>query len=369
MKRRGGWWARVTFVDPVTGKRRDIQRRADTRKAAADLRDELLREYDVTEGRSFDLDNGTFEQFSAGFKSRFLIEPRYHDDRKIAGLRSFKTQLGHLEVLKTFFGKRRIRDIRYADLVEFRSKRLSEPTKYGRSRSIASVNRELALLSRMLRVALRENWIISNPFAAGEPLIRLADERQRQRILTFEEEKRLLDACDTDDQRKHLKPILIALLDTGCRFGEIKKLKWDDVDLEADELTLRAMNTKTLSERVVGITPRLKVELLKLAVVNSDPDTLVFGIRSNVKRAFASAKKIAGIDDLRLHDLRHTTATRLCTKLELPQVGRILGHTQPRTTYRYVNADAGVRGRAADILHAMQVAASGEPQASMEPVN
>lgn len=359
MKRRGGWWARVTFVDPVTGKRRDIQRRADTRKAAADLRDELLREFDATEGRSFNHDTATFEEFAEGFKSRFLVEPRYHDGRKIAGLRSYKTQLGHLEVIKAFFGKRRMRDIRYGDIVEFRTKRLTEPTKYGSARSIASVNRELALLHRMLRVALRENWIIQNPFDAGEPLIRLADERQRQRILTFDEEKRLLDACDGDEQRKHLKPFLVALLDTGCRFGEIKKLVWADVDLDNDELTLRAMNTKTLTGRVVGITPRLKAELIKLAEINNETDALVFGIKSNVKRAFASAKKIAGIDDLRLHDLRHTTATRLCTKLELPQVGRILGHTQPRTTYRYVNANAEVRSRAADILHEMQVA-SGE---------
>ncbi len=354
LKRRGGWWARVTFTDPVTGKRRDIQRRADTRKAALDLRDQLLREFDTTEGRSFAHDYASFEEFAGHFAERFLIAPEYHDGRKVAGLRSYKTQLGHLDVLKVSFGRRQLREIRYGDLVVFRSERLKAITKYGRSRSIASVNRELALLHRMLRVASREGWLIQNPFDAGEPLIRLADERQRQRILTFVEEKRLLDACEADEQRKHLKAILIGLLDTGCRFGELKKLTWADVDVVADELTIRAMNTKTLTARVVGITPRLKVELRLLFGDGKVDETLVFGIRSNVKRAFASAKKIAGIGDLRLHDLRHTTASRLCTKLELPQVGRILGHTQPRTTYRYVNADAGTRTRAAEILHDLQ---------------
>lgn len=355
LKRRGGWWARVTFVDPVTGKRRDIQRRAENRKAAQDLRDQLLREYDTTEGRSFDHDHGTFEQFADSFAARFLIAPVYHDGRKVAGLRSFKTQLGHLDILKAFFGKRRIRDIRYGDLVEFRVARLAKDTKYGRPRSIASVNRELALLHRLLRVALRENWIIQHPFDAGEPLIRLADERQRQRILSLEEEKRLLDACDGDEQRKHLKPILIALLDTGCRFGEIKKLTWVDVDLDADEITLRAMNTKTLTARTVGITPRLKGELLKLMPEEPSPDSLVFGIKSNVKRAFASAKRIAGVENFRLHDARHVAASRLCTGLSLPHVGRLLGHTQPRTTYRYIAVDADVRSKAVKILADMQV--------------
>jgi hypothetical protein len=57
------------------------------------------------------------------------------------------------------------------------------------------VNRELALLRRMLNVAMREGWLMRNPFTAGDPLICLADERKRERILTREEEARLLGAC------------------------------------------------------------------------------------------------------------------------------------------------------------------------------
>src|SRR5437868_5941731 len=62
-------------------------------------------------------------------------------------------------------------------------------------RSITSVNRELALLRRMFNVAYREGWLLKNPFHSGEPLISLADEVKRERILTRDEEARLLEAC------------------------------------------------------------------------------------------------------------------------------------------------------------------------------
>jgi integrase len=64
------------------------------------------------------------------------------------------------------------------------------------TRSIATANRDLALLRRMLNVAKREGWIISNPFNMGESLISVADEKKRERILTRPEESSLLDACN-----------------------------------------------------------------------------------------------------------------------------------------------------------------------------
>ena len=75
------------------------------------------------------------------------------------------------------------------------------------------------MLRRMLNVAQREGWILRNPFAAGDSLISLADENKRERILTREEEMKLLAACDTP-QRAHLKGIIICAIDTGMRQGE-----------------------------------------------------------------------------------------------------------------------------------------------------
>ena len=61
----------------------------------------------------------------------------------------------------------------------------------------------------------------------------------------------------------------------------------------------------------------------------------------------------AGLPDVRFHDLRHTAATRLvAAHPPLPEVGRVLGHTQANTTYRYVNANLETTRRAAALLDA-----------------
>ena len=82
-------------------------------------------------------------------------------------------------------------------------------------------------------------------------------------------------------------------------------------------------------------------------------------ITDNVRNSFASACRDAGIkhggiDGLTLHSLRHTAATRLVKgQLPIQMVGRILGHSQPITTYRYLSANAETAQQAAAILEAL----------------
>ncbi|HWP43163.1 MAG TPA: site-specific integrase, partial [Blastocatellia bacterium] len=172
----------------------------------------------------------------------------------------------------------------------------------------------------------------------------------RERILTKAEEEKLLAACT--GWNKHLRPIIICALDTGMRRGEIFKLTWADVDFESGMINIKAFNTKTLRERQVAMTSRLSQELYALwHNSRRDPDELVFGITTSSKKGFARVREIAGLPDLRFHDLRHTHATRLVSKhLPLSEVGRVLGHTQANTTYRYVNANAETARRAAAVL-------------------
>jgi len=222
------------------------------------------------------------------------------------------------------------------------------------------------MLRRMLNVAQREGWILRSPFAAGDSLISLADENKRERILTREEEVRLLAACETP-QRAHLKPILICALDTGMRQGEIFSLRWRDVDLENGLLNIQAFHTKTLKERQVAITTRLALELERLKTsAPANEDGLVFGIIDNVKRSFTAARNKAGLKDVRFHDLRHTAATRLVgAHIPLSEVGRVLGHSQANTSYRYVNANVGTAKRAAAALDAFNAEATEAPPAEL----
>lgn len=207
---------------------------------------------------------------------------------------------------------------------------------------------------------------MKNPFNGGEPLIIISFERRRERILTIDEEKRLLDACSEHHQRKHLRPLLICLLDTGARKSEMLKLRWRSVCFTTRLITIEGMTTKTLKTRQVAMTERVYQELSVIRNASSkEPDALVFGITSNVKHSFTSVCKAAGvkyggIDGLTLHSLRHTAATRLVQgHLPLQMVGRILGHSQPQTTYRYLSANAETAAQAAAILEAFQTKPSG----------
>ena len=126
-------------------------------------------------------------------------------------------------------------------------------------------------------------------------------------------------------------------------------------------MTIRAFNTKAMRERQIAMTDRLVTELESL---NGPPTgDLVFGIKTHAQHSFDKAKKRvlqqkettldkAGLADLRFHDLRHTHATRLVgAQMPLAEVGRVLGHSQPSTTFRYVNINADTARRAADLLN------------------
>src|SRR5688572_4673070 len=91
-----------------------------------------------------------------------------------------------------------------------------------RPRKIAAVNRELSLMQAMLSFALQNDWVIQNPFAKAKGVIAVSAETERDRILSFEEESRLLAVCV--EELAHLKPILICALDTAMRRGEIFKI-------------------------------------------------------------------------------------------------------------------------------------------------
>jgi len=361
--RNGRVYARVTYLD-ANGKRRFKEKPAVSRTHAKELIKDMLRDLDGYGPQLLDNDQKTFAELADFYEETYLVEPTYVGDRKVAGLRSAYDFRLRLRVLREFFGQRKLRSITHGDLERFKTARLKVPVISGRNtrktkskgkpkerqRSIATVNRELSLLRRVFNVAVRNGWIVRNPFDAGDSLIKPGDEKPRERILTREEEEQLLAACV--GPRAHIRPIIICALDTGMRRGEILKLTWGDIDFDNRLITVRAFNTKTMRERTVAMTPRLTRELSLLFEQSSKSSSdLVFGITETVKTSFTKAREAAGLADVRFHDLRHTAATRLVqSHISLSEVGRVLGHTQPTTTYRYVNANVETARRAAEAL-------------------
>lgn len=358
------WFACVSYVGEQGKRRQWLQKPEDnTKTAARELAKKMLGEIDIQGEKAIDAANMTFAHLTDYYQRTYLIEPEYVDGRKVAGYRSrYELQL-RLNILKDYFAKEKIKSITHGDLECFKAIRLKTPVVFGkntcgtdkpgkvieRQRSIGTVHKEMSLLRRVFNIAVQNGWILKNPFARGDSLINPGDEKHRERILTREEEEKLLAVCA--GAKAHLRPIIIMALDTGMRRGEIFKLKWSDIDFENGIINIQAFNTKTIRQRQVAITSRLALELQALWGNSPlNPDALVFGV-ANVKKAFSKARIVAGLPDVRFHDLRHTHATRLVAgHVPLSEVGRVLGHTQANSTYRYVNANVETARRAAAVL-------------------
>lgn len=356
IERDGKIYARVRYIG-ADGKTHAKWRKAKNRTDADKKIKELLRALDDRGEQGIEGDGITFEQLANKYEKRRLIPVRLKDGRKKRGLKSLATPKGQIKILRAFFGKTLVRNITHADVEEYKQTRLDTPVVIGegenqrtRERAIASVNRELALLRAIFKYAVRQNWLVRSPFDLGEPLISAADETRRERVLSRDEEKRLLTVCT--GRRAHLKPLLIAALDTAARRGELFKLLWADVNFGGRIIVIRATNTKTARGRMVGLTQRLYDELVKLYErSDKQPTSLVFGLKVTVKTSFAGACKDAGITDFRFHDLRHTGITRLVQAGTPANFAMsISGHTQYSTFARYVNVEVSAAQQAAELL-------------------
>lgn len=356
-KDRPGLWARAVYTDE-NGRKRVIQRKVANRTEGKLLLKKLLREIEDHGEQIIDGDKLTFVRLAKLYEERKLTPPEYEGENKISGLRSYHIQKVYLKTLTEYFGTRRVKSITHSDLEAFKLARQKTTTKRGGKRAVASVNRELQLLRAVLNFAKRNGWIIRNPFEQGESLISIAQENRRDRVLSRDEETRLLAACHGN--RAHLRPILVCALDTAMRRGEIFQLRWKDVDLDNGLISIRASTTKTMKARTVAMTSRLRVELVSLRqLAPDDPEVRVFGIVSDVKRSFAAACRESGVEGFRLHDCRHTATTRLAESGISPlEVMRVTGHSQLSTLTRYFNqTEAQVKKAAAalDDFHSSAV--------------
>lgn len=346
------FYARIVRLDGH-GKPKQYTRRAEDLSEAKRLRKELIENFEERGEAAIEGGKLTFRDLSAIYQEKRLHPAVYHgagsNRRKISGVRNPAPYLHYLSVLRDYFGAKFIKNISHSDIEDFKRDRLKVPTKRG-ERSIADVNRHLELLRAMLRFAERQSWLAKSPFELGSSLISKADEVKRERVLSFEEEARLLAQCE--DRRKHLKPLLITAIDTAMRRGELFKLTWEWVDFQSSTITIVATNSKTARERKVGMTKRVREALIGLWESSpKDEGELVFGIKDTVKNSFRSACRDAEIHDLKFHDLRHTGLTRMIQMGAQPmELMKVSGHTQMNTFARYINPDTNAVQKIAENL-------------------
>ena len=198
-------------------------------------------------------------------------------------------------------------------------------------------NKALEILRQIMNAALAVGHVQTVPAkgVAKNPRTKLT------RFLSAEEIERLHRVLDRlveeRPSRRQQADVIRLLLLTGCRVGEILKLRWSEVD--GDRLNLA--DTKTgprrvwLSKAAQAILAR-QPRAAGLYVFPSprDPDKPL----SHTLCLWRRARKEAGLDDVRLHDLRHTVASQAVARgVPLSTVARMLGHADPRMTLRYAH--------------------------------
>jgi integrase len=234
--------------------------------------------------------------------------------------------------LEKVFGPMLVKDIKPSMVEKYQRQRLQEPTRWGKPRSAANVNRTIAVLKRMFNLAIREELADKNPCWKVKML---AENNARDRILSVEELERLL---------RYLPPhagrvVSFAYL-TGMRAGEIFNLTWDKVDMVQRLIRLEAEDTKTSEPRIVFLCDQAYDILKKAGVVRSLEHNRVFTYRGKplkkIKKAFANACRKANITNFKFHDLRHTFNTNMRKAgVDHSVIMKLTGHKTPSMFLRY----------------------------------
>lgn len=369
-KSKGKWIIRIEYFDEMLGKNRFMERHAEKRSDAIDERDKLASKIEKSHGQIQTGERMTFNDLAAVCEKNFYKPAVIVEGRKIAGVRSFQTVQIQLKILKMFFGKRLVRQITTESLNDYKIWRLKigsqNPSVQKDSKTtvpikLSTVNRELSTMRRMMRFAYGKGWIVKDIFFNAK-VIEMSAEIERTRLLSKSEEIRLLVACQGEREIKykrirhgkeesisaihsldnpHLKAMIILAIDSGMRRGEIFKLRWQDIDFDNNLIRIVGTHTKTERERIAPLSQRAKDELEKLKKITSGENPFPF---IDIKRSFATAKRLAGIDDLHFHDLRRTAITRwLQQGTSLAFAGKFAGHSQLQTTMKhYTSTDAGM---------------------------
>jgi integrase len=267
--------------------------------------------------------------------------------------------------LKEFFVGKRLSEITSEEIDRFKQARL----KSGRKGS--TINRDLACLRRLLRIALNRKKLRASPFTDGT--VDFLSEQGRERILSFSEERLYLEAAN-----QTLSDVATIILECGCRPDEVFRVRADDVSLLDRTLKIQSGKTKN-ARRTVPLT-EASLSVLKRRISHAkgpyvSPFRKGFGspdwnrpmtqLWNAHNRALENSKIRPAFT---LYDCRHTYGTRAIEGgIDPLTLMRLMGHANLATTNRYVHlsqnhlADAQKRIEAYRLASAFAEAERGAP--------
>ena len=277
------------------------------RQQALRREEEFRRELDIRRHKHTDLNpEMPFSQLAASFLGSAGVKP-YHIER--------------LKKLLPYFGDLPLNEITRLQADEFRRHR-----KNADGVTDSTVNRDLEALRHILFFAVDKGVLLMNPLSR---VAMVRPRRKRKPVISLEEEERVIWAAAA-----HLKPVVIAALDTGMRRGELLAQRAEDIDLDRRVLGVTRSKTAGGEQREIPLTSRM-VEMLErmpktglLFTYNGKP------IRK-LRRSWDTAIRRSGVRPILFKHLRHTFNTRLMEAGVIQDVrNALMGHAQgrPRTT-------------------------------------
>jgi integrase len=260
----------------------------------------------------------------------------YQDLAEVTALSSFQRIKDCLANIVRIMGKDiLIQDISLDEVQLYRKTRGDEDSKkYANKKvSVATVNREVAAIKRVLNLAAEYKKTSSNPIATVKML---PEHNIRERVLTDEEFERLLNAAP-----EHIKPILIVAFYEPMRFEEIILLKWNELDVKSEPGFIRLPASRVKGKkkgRAIPMHPRVKETLRALS--SRFQSGRVFQKRGksfyDFRKSFNQAKEDAGIEDFLFHDFRHCAVTNLRRAgNDIATIMKISGHKTLSMFQRY----------------------------------
>jgi len=248
-----------------------------------------------------------------------------------------------------FFGEMKIRDVQRTDVAEFH---------HGLRHTPYGANHGLEIISKMFNLA--EMWGLRDDHTNPRRHIKKYKTKARERFLSEDEVRRLSSVLDEiklypDENLAAVYCIQLLLL-TGCRLGEIQTLKWEYIDRKLQVLKLPDSKTGSKYVYVGNTVMNLLDEIHRHPARPTDNPYVIWGRNEgchldNMQKPWRRFRRMAGIEDVRIHDLRHSFASFAVSKgMSLAMIGRLLGHSQVQTTARYAHLMAAPMTEAASTV-------------------
>jgi integrase len=245
-----------------------------------------------------------------------------------------------IKKLVEYFGTQRLTAITPALVEQYRAWRRATIAHHGRRVKPAAVNKELAIFGHLVTVAQKGLIILPGGVPQDNPVASVSMEAEhnvRDRVLVPEEFACLLEAA-----ADWLKPILQLAYHTGMRKGEIRLLRWEQVDVKRHVIRLASSDTKTGEDRRIPLNERLRALLaarprgVGTAYVFPNPQTCAAYTGRAIAAAFARACQRTGITGAVFHDLRHSFVTHARRAgIDYFRIMAITGHKTMAVFKRY----------------------------------